>query len=133
MQNTSGIYPKGDRVLIRPDEVEEVSEGGIILIDAKKVQMAQSIGTLVACGPDCWTDHWITDETGKVKEVQGRREDYAKPGDRVIYAKYCGLQLTGADGEEYRLMNDEDITATCAEEVNFTDLRKRKPLSQAKE
>lgn len=31
------------------------------------------------------------------------------PGDKVMVAKYAGVTFRGADGEEYRLVNDKDI------------------------
>lgn len=46
---STGIWPSGNRVVVQPDEVERVSEGGIIIpdADADKYQMAQSTGTLL--------------------------------------------------------------------------------------
>jgi co-chaperonin GroES (HSP10) len=41
----------------------------------------------------------------------GRSAEFSKPqpGDRVLISKYGGVVLTGKDGKEYRLMNDEDV------------------------
>ena len=129
MQNKSGIYPLGDRVLIKPDEVEKTSEGGIILVDlGERHAMAQSIGTVVDVGPDCWLDHVERGPDG-VKTV-GFSAPFASPGDRVCFAKYGGLQVTGKDGEQYRVMNDVDITARVDEGVNFTDLKPRTAFHQ---
>jgi co-chaperonin GroES (HSP10) len=119
MKNESGIHPSLDRVLIRPDEIERRTEGGIIIPETvgELHAMAQSIGTFVDAGPDAYSDY---------------HGPAAKPGDRVAFAKYGGLQVEGKDGKVYRLMNDIDVTAVVEEGVNFTDLKSRKPLSQGR-
>lgn len=125
MENTSGIHPLGDRVLIKPEEVETVTEGGIIIPPAhgEKYALAQSIGTVIEVGPDCWIDHVERGPNG-VTEV-GFSKPFAKPGDRVCFAKYGGLQVPGKDGQQYRIMNDVDITAKVEEGVDFTDWKPR--------
>lgn len=129
MQNTSGIYPLGDRVLIRPDEIEKTSPGGIIIVDPDaKHAMAQSIGTVIAVGPDCWVDHVERGPSGTT--TVGFSGPFAKPGDRVCFAKYGGLQVPGKDGQPYRIMNDVDITARVDEDVDFTDFKPRTAFSQ---
>lgn len=127
MQNQSGIHPCGDRVLIRPDEIEEKTEGGIIIPGtvSELHAMAQSIGTFVASGPDAYMDSVTRDSEGRIVERRGFSQSFAKPGDRVAFAKYGGLQVFGKDGQAYRLMNDVDITAVVEDGVNFTDLKAR--------
>lgn len=126
MKNESGIHPCGDRVLILPDDIEKVTDGGIIIPGTvgELHQMAQSIGTFVAAGPDAYIDH-VEKSDGKTT-TQGFSGPFAKTGDRVAFAKYGGLQVTGKDGRSYRLMNDVDVTAIVEEGVSFTDLRARK-------
>ena len=137
---STGIFPSGNRVVVRPDEVERVSEGGIIIpeADAEKHQMAQSTGTLVAMGPDAFKEY--TTETERYinnkwvpfeRSVTGFTENFADAGDRVAFAKYGGLVVIGEDGHEYRLMNDMDITARVSAKVNFTDIHARKRLGAA--
>lgn len=129
MQNKSGIYPLGDRVLIKPDEIEKTSPGGIIIVDPEERHaMAQSIGTVVAVGPDCWVDHVERGPEG-VKTV-GFSGPFAQPGDRVCFAKYGGLQVPGKDGLPYRIMNDVDITARVDDDVDFTDFKPRTAFHQ---
>lgn len=124
MENKSGIYPLGDRVLIKPDEVEKTSPGGIIIVDPEERHaMAQSIGVVVAVGPDCWIDHVERGSSGT--KTVGFSGPFAQPGDRVCFAKYGGLQVPGKDGHQYRIMNDVDITAKVDEEVSFTDFKPR--------
>ena len=57
--NESGINPVGWRVLIKPQEVKEVSKGGIILTTEKskeREQMANTTGIVVAMGDQCYAD-----------------------------------------------------------------------------
>lgn len=131
----SGISPSGNRVVVKPDDIERKTEGGIIIPDteAQKHMYAQSTGVLVAVGPDCWkedttvTERLIDGQWKPVeRKVSGYSEPFAEVGDRVAFAKYGGLQVEGADGEVYRILNDLDITARVSDEVNFTDIKSRK-------
>ena len=133
MKNDSGIHPCGDRVLIKPDEIEEKTEGGIIIPGtvSELHAMAQSIGTFVAAGPDAYLDSVIRNSEGRVVERRGFSQSFAKPGDRVAFAKYGGLQVNGKDGESYRLMNDVDVTAVVEPGVNFTDLKSRESFHRS--
>ena len=134
----TGISPSGNRVVIQPDEVEQVSEGGIVLPNMEKHQMAQSTGVLVAMGPDSFKEYttvterfigskWVPFE----RTVTGFTENFAEVGDRVAYAKYGGMAVVGEDGFEYRIMNDMDITARVSDSVNFSDIHARKRLGVA--
>ena len=120
-------------MLIKPDEIEEKTEGGIIIPGtvSELHAMAQSIGTFVAAGPDAYMDNVTRDRQGQIIERKGFSQAFAKPGDRVAFAKYGGLQVNGKDGESYRLMNDVDVTAVVEEGVNFTDLKSRQPFTRA--
>lgn len=107
MDNTSGFVPLDVRVLVRPDPVEEKTAGGIILPDQHKERekYATVKATLVAAGVNAW------------EEAAARSSAFEQPvpGDRVIIAKYGGIVLTGADGVDYRIMNDEDVIALLEE------------------
>jgi co-chaperonin GroES (HSP10) len=99
MQNTSGIHPKGHRVLILPDPVEEVSKSGIILSvgeNRDRERLAQLKGTIVELGNTAWLD---------------QPSPWANEGDHVIFGKYSGLIYKGADEKEYRIINDLDVVA----------------------
>ena len=50
--------PKGYRVLIKPDKVEEVTQGGIIIAKETrdKEQHGTDMGEVLAIGEQCWTD-----------------------------------------------------------------------------
>ena len=62
--NKTGIYPSGNRVVVKPDNIEEMTEGGIIIAKTilDKHQEAQSTGVLVAVGPDSFCHTTTTKE-----------------------------------------------------------------------
>ena len=133
--NKSGIYPKGNRVLVKPDLLEEVTEGGIVIPQSEldKRQVAQSAGVFIAAGPDAWQHTTkrifrLIDGTMKPVEEQvtGYSRMFAQPGERVAFARHCGLPMVGEDGDEYRLMNDEDITCGLSKAIQLTDIHARK-------
>lgn len=107
MLNTSGMEPLDLRVLVLPDTAETVTRGGIIIPEAAAEQkrMAMTFGTLVAVGENAW------------EEAVARGPHFSRPkvGDRIVFAKYGGTVLTGKDGKEYRLMNDEDVIGRVKE------------------
>ena len=137
MSNTSGIYPLLDRVVVRPDAIEEKTSGGIIISElvSERHQQAQVAGELVAVGPDAFVHSRTVVERlidGDLKVVEIRTEGYRpehvpKVGDRVQFAKYGGLVNIGADGLEYRVLNDRDITCLVSEGVKYTGIESRKP------
>lgn len=100
--NNSGIKPLDVRVLVFPDPVEEVTKGGIILpgTAVEKDKYATVKATLVAAGVNAFAEA----RANPAFEVP-------QPGARVMIAKYGGVLITGKDGADYRIMNDEDIVA----------------------
>jgi len=92
------IYPAGHRVIVKVDEIEEKTAGGIIMVNADKQTEANIFGTLVAVGPTAWKafDDGVA---------------WANVGDKVAFAKYGGFVIEDPDTKEsFRLLNDEDIT-----------------------
>lgn len=96
--NESGMQPVEYKVLILPESVEEKTVSGIVLATqtTERDKMAQVKGKLVAIGGNAFED-W----KGKTPEI----------GDGVYFAKYAGYVIKGADGKEYRLANDKDVSA----------------------
>lgn len=90
------LIPMQDRVIIKPAPPEEVTKGGIIIPDTAKEKPMQ--GEIVAVGSGK-----ITDE-GKTIPLQ------VKIGDKVLYGKYAGTEVT-INGEEYLIMRESDIFA----------------------
>jgi len=136
--NKSGMTPSGDRVVVLPDVIEQVSPGGIIIPESEmvKYQVAQHTGILVAVGEDAWshtvgvTERLIDGEWKAVERTTtGFSKPFAEVGDRVCFAKYNGLLFDGDDGKKYRLLNDVDITGVVSETIEFVDFKARVPLS----
>ncbi len=137
--NPSGIYPTGRRVLVHPQEIENVTQGGIVLPDSHLMphQQAQSIGIFVEAGPDAWThghkEIWRV-MNGELRhaetQVEGYSRPFAGPGDRVSFGKFAGQELLGEDGKKYRLLNDEDILCKVSDAVKFTDIEARQGLGR---
>ena len=90
------LKPLADRVVIKPSPADEKTRGGIILPDTAKEKPV--IGEVVAVGPGKVAD----DGTKIVPEV--------KVGDKVLYGKYSGTEVT-IDGSEYLIMREADVFA----------------------
>lgn len=93
------IRPLGDKVVVEPSESEEKTPGGIILPDSAKKKPQE--GVVVAVGP------------GKVLENGSRGEMAVKAGDKVIYSKYGGTEVT-VDGKDYIILDQDSIFAIRA-------------------
>jgi chaperonin GroES len=136
--NKSGIEPCGNKVLVKPDSLEEFTDGGIYLPEQVKErhELSACYGYVVAVGPDCFKHTVSTVERlieGSWKIVErttvGYSGEWARPGDRIAFAIYAGLESTGEDGEKYKTINDEDITARVSSHVTQTSIEPRKPFS----
>lgn len=92
------IRPAGYRLLVKADEVEIVSKGGIVVVASleseKMERAAQTNGTLVAIGNEAWKGD----------------APWAKIGDRVTYIRHAGKLISDPSTEEdYLIINDEDV------------------------
>lgn len=110
MTNTSGYVPTENKVLIEPKPVEERTKGGIILADTTKdsEKYKTTEGTLIAVSP-------LAFSYATPGEWAAGGGEPPKPGQRVIFAKYAGLHVTGKDGKEYVFCNDKDILGILAD------------------
>jgi len=90
------IKPLADRVVVEPLEAEAKSKGGIILPDTAKEKPQE--GKVVAVGKG------KTDENGKLIPME------LKVGDRVLYGKYSGTEIT-IEGKEYMILREDDVLA----------------------
>jgi chaperonin GroES len=90
------VKPLADRVLIRPLEDMEVKKGSIIIPDTAKEKPQE--GEIVAIGP------------GRVTEEGKKIPLEVKSGDKVLYGKYSGTEVT-VDDKEYLIMRESDILA----------------------
>ena len=88
--------PLGERIVIKPMEQETQTRGGILLPDTAKEKPQE--GEIVAVGP------------GKVNDDGSRSPMEVKAGDRVLYGKYSGTEVT-VDGDEYLILRESDVLA----------------------
>ena len=91
------IKPLGDRVVVKPLEAANKSKGGIVLPDTAKEKPQEA--KVVAVGK------------GKVLENGTVQEPEVKVGDKVLYGKYSGNEITSKEGEELLILREEDILA----------------------
>jgi chaperonin GroES len=94
------LRPLHDRVLIRRLEEDTRSAGGIIIPDTAKEKPMQ--GEVLAVGPGA------RNEKGELVTLD------VKPGDRVLFGKWSGTEVT-IDGEELVIMKESDIMGVLEE------------------
>ena len=90
------IDPLSDRVVVSPEDAEEKTASGIILPDT--AQEKPQMGKIVAAGP------------GKVSDNGNVVKMTLQKGDKVLYGKYSGTEIT-LDGSEVLIMRESDILA----------------------
>ncbi len=90
------FQPLGDRVVIKPQDEEEVTKSGLVLPDTAKEKPQE--GEVVAVGP------------GRVSDDGTRIKMEIKKGDKVVYSKYAGTEFE-EDDEEYLILRESDILA----------------------
>lgn len=90
------LKPLADRILVKPAPAEEKTASGIIIPDTAKEKPMQ--GEIIAVGKGRTTDD------GKLIPLE------LKVGDKVLYGKYSGTEVT-IDGEEYLIMREADVYA----------------------
>ena len=90
------INPLSDRVVVMPEEVDEKTASGIILPDTAKEK--PQMGKILAAGP------------GKTSDNGNTVEMTLKAGDKVLYGKYSGTEIT-LNNDEVLIMRESDILA----------------------
>ena len=90
------LKPLADRVLVKVEEEETKTMGGILLPDT--AQKKSQKGIVVAVG------------SGKMTEEGKRLPLEVKEGDEVLFAKYSGTEIEDK-GEKYLLLSERDILA----------------------
>lgn len=90
------IKPLADRVVVKSLEETEEKKGSLYIPDTAKEKPQQ--GEIMAIGPGSLNDD------GKRVPLE------VKKGDKVLYGKYSGTEVTVA-GEEYLIMRESDILA----------------------
>jgi chaperonin GroES len=89
------VEPLADRVVVRPMEEAESMRGGLYIPDTAKEK--PQVGEIVAAGPGRY-------------EKDKRVPMEVKVGDRVLYGKYSGTEVT-LDGEQYLILRESDVLA----------------------
>ncbi len=90
------LKPLEDRVVVEPKEAEDKTASGIILPDTAQEKPQEA--TIVAMGPGKASD------SGTIVKMT------VKVGDKVLYGKYSGTEVT-VDGKDYLIMRESDILA----------------------
>jgi chaperonin GroES len=90
------VKPMEDRVILKSMEAQEKTAGGIFIPDNAKEKPQK--GEIVAVGP------------GKINEKGERNVMTLKVGDKVLYGKYSGTEVT-IDGVEYLIVRESDVLA----------------------
>ncbi len=91
------IVPLGDKVVLKRQEAESLTAGGIVLPDSAKDRPQR--GEVIAIG-----DGHTKDDGSKVPLT-------VKEGDRVIFSSYAGDEIKIGE-EEYLLLRESDILCT---------------------
>ena len=90
------IRPLHDRVLVRREEEETKTAGGIVLPGSAAEKPSR--GEVIAVG------------NGKITESGDVRPLDVKAGDKVIFGQYAGNTVK-VDGEELLIMSESEILA----------------------
>ena len=89
------VAPLSDRVVVKASEETEQMRGGLYIPDTAKEKPQQ--GEVIAVGPG-------RTEDGKRVAME------VKAGDKVLYGKYSGTEVT-IDGEQLLILRESDILA----------------------
>lgn len=88
------IRPLHDRILVKRVEADEEVRGGIVIPDTAKEKPQE--GEVVAVGEGKTLDN------GQVQKLN------VKVGDRILFGKYSGTEVT-LDDEEYLIMREDEV------------------------
>ncbi len=88
------IRPLQDRIIVKRIEEEETTAGGIIIPDAAKEKPQE--GKVIAVGKG------VIRDDGKLQKLD------VKKGDRVLFGKFAGTEVT-LDGEERLIISEDDV------------------------
>jgi chaperonin GroES len=94
--NAADVKPLADRVVVRALEETEQMRGGLYIPDTAKEKPQQ--GEVVAVGP------------GKFDEHGKRVPMDVKAGDKVLYGKYSGTEVT-VGAEQLLILRESDVLA----------------------
>ena len=90
------LKPLADRIVVKTLDAQEKTKSGLVLPDSAKEKPQE--GKVIAVGPGRLLDE------GTVKSLE------VKNGDRVLYGKYSGTEVS-IQGEDYLILREEDVLA----------------------
>ena len=88
------VRPLHDRLIVKRVEEEEKTKGGIVIPDTAKEKPVE--GKVIAVGD------------GRIKEDGTKIPMEVKKGDRILFAKYAGIEVK-IDGEEHLILKEDDV------------------------
>ena len=88
------IRPLQDRIIVKREDEEEVSSGGIIIPDSAKEKPQE--GKVIAVG------NGKVNEDGKVQPLD------VKKGDKILFSKYAGTEIN-IEGVEHLIIREDDV------------------------
>jgi chaperonin GroES len=94
-KSTTKVSPLADRVVVKALEEAEQMRGGLYIPDTAKEKPQQ--GEIVAVGPGRFDE-------GKRVQME------VKVGDKVLYGKYSGTEVT-IDNEQVLILRESDVLA----------------------
>lgn len=103
--NETGIIPLGYKVLIRLEEKESKTKGGIIIPESTLdlENNASQVATVLDFGEAAFTIG--------MADLPNEWNIKPKVGSKVLLNKYAGITVEGKDRKEYRIINDKEILA----------------------
>ena len=90
------LRPLHDRVIVKRQEEEKTSAGGIMLPDSAAEKPSR--GEVIAVG------------SGKVIDNGQKQPMSVKAGDKILFGKFSGSEVK-VDGEDYIIMREDEIFA----------------------
>jgi len=90
------LQPLDDRIVVKPGESEETTASGLVIPDTAKEKPQQ--GEVLAVGP------------GRIDDKGNRVPIDVTVGDRVIYSKYGGTEIT-SEGKDLLILSARDVLA----------------------
>jgi len=90
------LKPLADRIVVKALDAQEKTKSGLVLPDSAKEKPQE--GKVIAVGPGRLLDE------GTVKSLE------VKNGDRVLYGKYSGTEVS-IQGDDYLILREDEVLA----------------------
>ena len=90
------LKPLGDRIVVKPLDAQEKTKSWLVLPDTAKEKPQE--GKVIAVG------------TGRLLDDGALKHLEIKSGDRVLYGKYSGTEVS-VEGADYLILREEDVLA----------------------